>query len=94
MIISMIIVIIIIISSSSSRMMIVIIITFIMDIMDHPLLHMAGLLVRASACTEASSERIGRGDDTVGNPYRAQIYKFELCELKYLNSSFSSLSSY
>ena len=24
---------------------------------------------------------LGRGDDTVGNPHRAQIYKFELFEL-------------
>ena len=36
----------------------------------------------------------GRGDDTVGDPHRAQICKFELFELKLLNSSCSSLSSY
>ena len=36
---------------------------------------------------------LGRGDDTVGNPHRAQIYQFELFELKFFNSSFSSLSS-
>ena len=34
------------------------------------------------------------GDDTVGNPHRAQISQFELFELKFLNSSFSSLSPY
>ena len=34
------------------------------------------------------------GKDTVGNPHRAQIPQFELFELKCLNSSFSSLSSY
>ena len=36
----------------------------------------------------------GRGDYTVGNPHRAQTYQFELFELKFLNSRFSSLSSY
>ena len=30
----------------------------------------------------------GRGDDTVGNPHRAQIYQFELVELKLSNLSF------
>ena len=30
----------------------------------------------------------GRGDDTVGNPHRAQISRFGLFELKFLNSSF------
>ena len=34
--------------------------------------------------------RIGRGDDTVGSPHRAQISQFELFGLKVLNSSFSS----
>ena len=34
------------------------------------------------------------GDDAVGNPRRAQISRFELFELKFLNSSFSSLSSH
>ena len=34
------------------------------------------------------------GMDTVGNPHRTQIYQFELFELKFINSSFSSLSSY
>ena len=36
----------------------------------------------------------GRGDDAVGNPHRARNSQFELFELTYLNSSFSSLSSY
>ena len=36
---------------------------------------------------------IGRGDETVGSPHRAQIVQFELFELKFLNSSFSSLAS-
>ena len=34
------------------------------------------------------------GHETVGNPHRAQISQFEFFELKFLNSSFSSLSSY
>ena len=29
-----------------------------------------------------------RGDDTVGNPNRAQVSQFELFELKFLNSAF------
>ena len=33
-----------------------------------------------SAC-ESGGGRIGRGDDTVGNPHRAQISQFELFEL-------------
>ena len=37
---------------------------------------------------------VGRGDDAVGNPHRAQISQFELFEIKFLNSSCSSLSSY
>ena len=37
--------------------------------------------------------RFGRGDDEVGNPYRAQIFQFELFEVNFLNSSFSSLSN-
>ena len=36
---------------------------------------------------------LGRGDDAVGNPQRAQIVECELLELKLLNSIFSSLSS-
>ena len=36
----------------------------------------------------------GRGDDTVGNLHRAQISQLELLELKFLNSSCSSLLSY
>ena len=36
---------------------------------------------------------IRRGDDTVGNPHRAQISQFELIERIFFNSSFSSLSS-
>ena len=35
-----------------------------------------------------------KGDDTVGNPPRAQIHQFELFELKFINLSFLSLSSY
>ena len=34
------------------------------------------------------------GDDTVGKPHRAQISQFELFELRFINSSFSRLSSY
>ena len=34
------------------------------------------------------------GDDTVGNPPRAQIARFELFDIKFLNTSFSNLSSY
>ena len=37
--------------------------------------------------------QFGRGDDKVGNPHRAQISQLELCELEFLNSSCSSLSS-
>ena len=37
--------------------------------------------------------RLGGGDDTVGNPPRAQISHFELFELRFTNYSFSSLSS-
>ena len=40
------------------------------------------------------AEVIGRGDDAVRDPHRAQICQFELFELKCINSSFSSLSSY
>ena len=36
----------------------------------------------------------GRRDGTVGNPHRAQISQFEFFELKFLNSSCSSLSSW
>ena len=43
---------------------------------------------------ETARPRLGRGDDAVGNPHRAQISQFELFELKFLNSSFSSSSSY
>ena len=38
----------------------------------------------------AREGRIGRGDDTVGNPHRAQNYQFEFLELKFINLSFSS----
>ena len=31
---------------------------------------------------------IGRGDDTVGIPHRAQVYQFELFERKFFNSAF------
>ena len=34
------------------------------------------------------------GDDTVGNPHRAQTYQIEFFELKLFSSSLSSLSSY
>ena len=40
--------------------------------------------LRAAAAAIAlipASQRIGRGDDTVGNPHRAQIYQIELFEL-------------
>ena len=37
---------------------------------------------------------VGRGDDTVGDPHRAPIYRLELFEFKFINSSFSSLSCY
>ena len=36
----------------------------------------------------------GGGDDTLGNPHRAQISQFEFFELKLFNSSFSSSSTY
>ena len=39
------------------------------------------------------ASNVGRGDDTVGNPLRAQISQFELFELKFIDSSCSSLSS-
>ena len=37
---------------------------------------------------------LGGGDDTVANPHRAQISRFVFFELRFLNSSCSSLSSY
>ena len=37
--------------------------------------------------------QFGGGDDTVGNPHRAQVSPLELFELKLVDSSFSSLSS-
>ena len=37
---------------------------------------------------------LGRQVDTVGNPDRVHICQFEIFELKFANSSFSSLSSY
>ena len=37
---------------------------------------------------------LGRGDAMVGNLHRPQSYQFELFELKFLNSSCASLSSY
>ena len=49
------------------------------------------LLKRALASRSGANDR--KGDDTVGNPPRARILHFELFELKFLNSSFSSLSS-
>ena len=45
---------------------------------------------RRPLCITAS---LGRGDDRVGTPHPAQIGQLELVELKFLNSSFSSLSS-
>ena len=39
------------------------------------------------------ARNVGRSDDTVGNPHRAQVYQFELFELEFLTSNFSSLSS-
>ena len=47
-----------------------------------------------TARSSAQTLPFGRGDDTVGNPHRAQISQFELLELKIINSSFSSLSSH
>ena len=41
----------------------------------------------------AAGAGLGGGDDTVGDPRRAQISQFELFELKFLDSSFSSLPS-
>ena len=35
---------------------------------------------RARMITWARAVRVGRGDDTVGNPHRAQIAQFELFE--------------
>ena len=49
-----------------------------------------GAIRRARSCRRAS---VGRGDDAVGNPHRAQIVQVELFELKFINSSFSSSSS-
>ena len=47
--------------------------------------------------TNPKSARTGsgfrRGDDTVGDPHRTPISQFELFELKFVTSSFSSLSS-
>ena len=46
----------------------------------------------SSAASRASSarkcSRIGRGDDTVGNPHRAQISQFELFEVKFISRAF------
>ena len=42
----------------------------------------------------SSRTTFGRGDDTVGNPHGAQVFQFEILELKFLNSSCSSLFSY
>ena len=37
--------------------------------------------VRLTAASRGRMQMIGRGDDTVGNPHRAQIDQFELFEL-------------
>ena len=50
--------------------------------------------LRSLAEIELPRPQLARGDDTVGNPHRDQIYQSELFELKFQNSSFSSLSSY
>ena len=49
--------------------------------------------VRATFLASLDEEAVGRGDDAVGSPHRAQISQFELFELKFINSSFPSLSS-
>ena len=56
--------------------------------------HRPGISCRVSWPSRMVSTLIGRGDDTVGDPHRAQIYKFETFEFEFLNSSFASLSSY
>ena len=49
---------------------------------------------RQGTCAGAANLRtIGRGADTVGNPYRAQISQFELFELILLLKLYNSLSS-
>ena len=53
----------------------------------------AGPLHHAALAGGQRLEGSDRGDDGVGNPRRARIHQFELFELKFLNSSFSSLSS-
>ena len=53
----------------------------------------AAALVRPEGGGGARAQ-FGGGDDTVGNPHRAQISQFELVDLRFVNSSFSSLSSY
>ena len=40
-----------------------------------------GMVLHSGFECSPEDERIGRGDDTVGNPNRAQIYKFELFKL-------------
>ena len=42
----------------------------------------------------SEDSQFGRGDDTVGSHRRARISPFELFELEFLDSSFSSSSSY
>ena len=54
---------------------------------------MAAAATAATAAPPPPGGGFRRGDDTVGNPRRAQISQFELFELKFLCSSFSSLSS-
>ena len=46
----------------------------------------------AGSC-RAQDFLFGRGDDTVGNPRRAQFYQFELFELKFVSSTFSLSSN-
>ena len=38
-----------------------------------------------SRCAASSATGLGRGDDAVGNPHRAQSYRFELFELTLLS---------
>ena len=52
-----------------------------------------GSLSRMASTLRPEQDRVGRVDDTIGNPHRAQISQFELPELKFINSSCSSLSS-
>ena len=45
-------------------------------------------LLAAESRAERAEEALGRGDDAVGNPHRAQIYKFELVLLLKLDKQF------